>query len=163
MPGSPTNPPFSFSSERIELVVDDVCAAEEPDEEERVSGRKRSTMAEEIHQNQEEEVVAASTTKRRRKAASSGKKPKPTPKQAKPTMVGMKKKGRPRGWSSLWTTCAPRSPTRRSASPTGSRSTDGHDDLPLLLLLLAAAAIITRPPAAADDQGGRVGRDGPPA
>ena len=147
----------------MELVVDDVCV-EEADEEERVSGRKRSAMAEEIHQNQEEEeVVAASTAKRRRKAASSGKKPKPTPKQAKPTMVGMKKKGRPRGWSSLWTTCAPRSPTRRSVSPTGSRSTDGHDDLPLLLLLLPAAAVITRPPAAADDQGGRVGRDGPPA
>ncbi|ONM13964.1 DNA methyl transferase5 [Zea mays] len=61
----------------------------------RASGRKRSAMAEEIHQNQEEEeeVVAASTAKRRRKAASSGKKPKPTPKQAKPAVAGMKKKG----------------------------------------------------------------------
>jgi DNA (cytosine-5)-methyltransferase 1 len=48
-------------------------------------------MAEEIHQNQEEEeeVVAASTAKRRRMAASSGKKPK----QAKPAVAGMKKKG----------------------------------------------------------------------
>ncbi|AQK82696.1 hypothetical protein ZEAMMB73_Zm00001d037038 [Zea mays] len=49
-------------------------------------------MAEEIHQNQEEEeeeeVVAASTAKRRRKAASSGKKPKPTPKKAKPAVDG---------------------------------------------------------------------------
>jgi hypothetical protein len=69
----------------------DVCV-EEPDEEERVSSRKRSAMAEEIHQNQEEEeeeeVVAASTAKRRRKAASSGKKPKPTPKKAKPAVDG---------------------------------------------------------------------------
>jgi DNA (cytosine-5)-methyltransferase 1 len=79
-------------TERMELVVDDVCA-EEPDKEERISGWKRSAMAKEIHQNQEEEVVAVSTAKRRRKAASSGKKPKPTPKKAKPTMVGMKKKG----------------------------------------------------------------------
>jgi hypothetical protein len=74
-------------TERMELVVDDVCV-EEADEEERVSGRKRSAMAEEIHQNQEEEVVAASTAKRRRKAASSKKKPKPTPKKAKPVVDG---------------------------------------------------------------------------
>jgi|UPI0001A851DD DNA (cytosine-5)-methyltransferase 1 len=58
----------------------------------RVSGRKRAAKAEEIHQSQEEEeeVVAASSAKRSRKAASSGKKPKPTPKQAK---AGRKKKG----------------------------------------------------------------------